>query len=88
MGGQVISAELIHTMRIMVKANLFDLLFLEYLSGWVTARYLSTLMAHKLRMEAVHKRISRDTHMSHNTLPNFQTPENRNDLFVQVAIRS
>lgn len=63
------------TIRIIVRASLLDLLFLEYVRGCVTARYLSTLIAQRLRILAVHSRTSREIQMSHRIQPNSQVPK-------------
>lgn len=64
----------IHTAKIMKRASLLDLLLLEYLKGLVTARYLSTLMAHKESMDAVQSNTSIEIHMSHRKSPSCHEP--------------
>uniref|UniRef100_A0A1A9WBU9 Uncharacterized protein n=1 Tax=Glossina brevipalpis TaxID=37001 RepID=A0A1A9WBU9_9MUSC len=41
--------------------------------------YLSTLIAHKLKIEAVHNRTSSDIQISHKTQPSCQEPQTRNN---------
>lgn len=45
----------------------------RYLTGRVTARYLSTEMAHKFRMDAVHIQTSTTSHPWHQISPKIQT---------------
>lgn len=74
MGGHVIVPAEIQTKNIIVSASFLDLRLLEYVSGLVTARYRSTLIAQSERMDAVHRRMSKLIQMSHRIQPNSHLP--------------
>lgn len=64
----------IHTNKIIVSANFLDLRLREYVRGLVTARYLSTLIAQRERMDAVQRRISRLIQISQRIHPSSHLP--------------
>ncbi len=60
----------IQTQEIMERASRLERRLLEYASGRVIAKYLSILIAHKERMDAVQRRISKEIHNSQIIRPN------------------
>lgn len=72
-GGLVITTAAIQTQDIMESASRLERRRLEYARGLVIAKYLSMLMAHRLRMEAVQSRISREIHSSQKIRPNLHS---------------
>lgn len=66
-------AESIQTLRIM-RVILAGVLFMAYWKGLVMTKYLSMLIMHRLRIEAVHSKTSSDVHMSQRGCPNTQRP--------------
>lgn len=71
-GGKQIRKETIQTKATIVLARR-EVIMLRYLTGRVTATYLSTLMAHRFRMEAVEIQTSVTSQPRHQISPNIQT---------------
>lgn len=67
-----INTDKVHATLIMMKAAL-GVIFLSYLNGLEMAQYLSTLMTHRFKIEAVEHIISKATQMLQND-PNGQNP--------------
>lgn len=71
-GGKQIRKETIQTPATMVLARL-GVMIERYLTGRVTATYLSTLIAHKFKIDAVDIHTSVTSQPRHHTWPNIQT---------------
>lgn len=53
----------------------YSLLLLDIINKYLVFFYLSMLMAHKLRIDAVHRSTSNEIQISHKIHPNCQEPK-------------
>lgn len=71
-GGKQIKNDNTHTAAMSILARLFDII-LGYVTGLVTATYLSKEIAQRLSIDAVHIQTSNASHAEHQKSPNIQT---------------